>query len=292
MTRSHSGKVALVTGGASGIGRATVERMLEDGDAVVAADLNAENGDRLLAELSGPSGEGRLVFVRTNVAEEADVARAVKCAVDTFGRLDKLVNNAGLGGAFGPITEIDVEDWDYTFHVLMRGVYLGVKHGARAMIDRGEGGAIVNIGSVAGLYGGGGPVAYSSAKAAVINFTRSVSIELAAHRIRVNAVCPGFIRTPLALGRGQGPDLSALQPWPEAGEPRNLADVIAFLCSDGSRFITGTDIAVDGGLTAAGAQLVNAPGHTLASGVVGVNRGTTGERSVIRRRLDKDAKPG
>jgi NAD(P)-dependent dehydrogenase (short-subunit alcohol dehydrogenase family) len=285
MTPSYSGKVALVTGGASGIGRATVERMLQDGDAVVAADLNAESGERLLSELSGPCGDGRLVFVRTNVAEEADVANAVKCAVDTFGRLDKLVNNAGLGGAFGPITEIDVDDWDYTFDVLVRGVYLGVKHGARAMIARGEGGAIVNIGSVAGLYGGAGPVAYSSAKAAVINFTRSVSIELAAHRIRVNAVCPGFVRTPLALGRGPGPDMSALQPWPDSGEPQDLANVIAFLCSDGSRFITGTDIAVDGGLTAAGAQLASAPGNTLAKGVVGVNRGSTGERSLIRRRI-------
>jgi NAD(P)-dependent dehydrogenase (short-subunit alcohol dehydrogenase family) len=288
MPHPYSGKVALVTGGASGIGRATVERMLDDGDAVVAADLNAENGERLLSELHGASGEGRLVFVRTNVAEEADVASAVKRAVDTFGRLDKLVNNAGLGGAFGPITEVDVEDWDYTFHVLVRGVYLGVKHGARAMIARGDGGAIVNIGSVAGLYGGGGPVAYSSAKAAVINFTRSVSLELAAHRIRVNVVCPGFIRTPLALGGGAGPDLSGLQPWPEPGEPRHLADVIAFLCSDGSRFITGTDIAVDGGLTAAGAQLASAPGNTLAKGVVGVNRGSTGERSVIRRKLGRE----
>lgn len=287
MPHADSGKVALVTGGASGIGRATVERLLEEGDAVVAADLNAANGERLLAELSGPGGEGRLIFVRANVAEEADVANAVKRAVDSFGRLDKLVNNAGLGGAFGPITDIEVDDWDYTFDVLVRGVYLGVKHGARAMIERGEGGAIVNIGSVAGLYGGAGPVAYSSAKAAVINFTRSVSIELAAHRIRVNAVCPGFIRTPLALGGGAGPDLSELQPWPEHGEPRHLADVIAFLCSDASRFITGTDIAVDGGLTAAGAQLARAPGNTLAKGVVGVNRGTTGERSLIRRKLGK-----
>lgn len=286
MPHSSGGKVALVTGGASGIGRATVERLLNDGDAVVAADLNAENGDRLLSDLSGASGEGRLIFVRTDVAEEGDVANAVNRAVETFGRLDKLVNNAGLGGAFGPITDVEVEDWDYTFDVLVRGVYLGVKHGARAMIRNGEGGAIVNVGSVAGLYGGAGPVAYSSAKSAVINFTRSVSIELAAHRIRVNAVCPGFIRTPLALGGRAGPDLSALQPWPEPGEPHHLAAVIAFLCSDDSRFITGTDIVVDGGLTAAGAQLASAPGITLARGVVGVNRGTTGERSVIRRKLE------
>ncbi|MCC2655847.1 MAG: 3-oxoacyl-(acyl-carrier-protein) reductase [Panacagrimonas sp.] len=289
MPQSDSGKVALVTGGASGIGRATVERFLDNGDAVVAADLNAESGERLLSELAGPGGEGRLIFVRTNVAEETDVAHAVERAVATFGRLDKLVNNAGLGGAFGPVTEVDVEDWDYTFDVLVRGVYLGVKHGARAMIARGEGGAIVNIGSVAGLYGGAGPVPYSSAKAAVINFTRSVAIELAAERIRVNVVCPGFIRTPLALGGRTPPDLSGLQPWPEHGEAHHVADVIAFLCGDGARFVTGTDIAVDGGLTAAGAQLTHAPGNTLARGVVGVNRGTTGERSVIRRKLGADA---
>lgn len=285
MTAEREQKVALVTGAASGIGRATVERLLEDGDAIIAADLNADNGERLLAELAGPADEGRLLFVRTDVSAEADVSNAVRQGVETFGRLDKVINNAGIGGAFGPITEIETEDWDYSFAVLTRGVFLGVKHGARAIKAQGRGGAIVNVASIAGLYGGGGPQAYSAAKAAVINLGRSLAVELAADRIRVNTVCPGFVRTPLALAGGGGPDLSSLQPWPDFGEPRDIAEVIAFLCDPRARFVTGVEVTVDGGMTAAGAQLASAPGNTLAHGVVGVNRGSTGQRSQVRRKL-------
>ncbi|HYH51100.1 MAG TPA: SDR family oxidoreductase, partial [Acidimicrobiia bacterium] len=126
-------RAAVVTGGASGIGRATVERFLAEGWSVVAADLNAVNGARLLVDLEAGGHGGRFVFVRADVSVEHDVAAAVAAAGEHFGRLDCMVNNAGVGGAFGPVTELEVEDWDYTFAVLVRGVFLGIKHGAAAM---------------------------------------------------------------------------------------------------------------------------------------------------------------
>ena len=193
-----SDRVAVITGGASGIGRATVLRFLDEGAKVVVGDFNAENGQALVDEVGDPD---RLRFVRTDVAEEAEVEALIGAAVETFGGLDVLFNNAGVGGAFGPLTEISVDDWDRTFAVLVRSVFIGTKHAARVMIEQGRGGSIINTASVAGLGGGGGPLAYSAAKAAVINLTYCSAVELARHRIRVNAICPGLIHTPLALGR-------------------------------------------------------------------------------------------
>src|SRR5687768_9313109 len=158
-------KVAVITGGASGMGKATVLRFVEEGARVVVADLNEANGKELLNEVSGRGQGDALRFVVTDVANERDVEAMIRTAVDDFGRLDILFNNAGVGGAFGPITETSVEDWDYTFAVLLRGVFLGIKHGARAMKAQGEGGAIISTASVAGLSGGAGPQAYSAAKA-------------------------------------------------------------------------------------------------------------------------------
>jgi len=275
------GKVAVITGGASGMGRAAAERFCREGARVVAVDLNETNGKQLVADLDDAGFGGAVRFVRGDVAVEADVAGAVAEAVAGFGRLDVVFNNAGVGGAFGPITDIAVEDWDWTFGVLCRGVFLGIKHGARAMIGQGRGGAIVNTASVAGLSGGSGPQAYSAAKAAVINLTRVAALELASHRIRVNAICPGAINTPL-LHRGN-PDafasmLERVQPWPGVGEARHIADAALFLASDEAEFITGEAVVVDGGLTAAGPNLFDRLGADLSAlGLRGVNRGSTGE---------------
>ncbi|MDQ4116833.1 MAG: SDR family oxidoreductase, partial [Actinomycetota bacterium] len=177
-------RAALVTGGASGIGRATVGLLRERGWSVLLADLNAATGGAAADELGAS-------FAVADVSSEDDVAGAVARCVDEFGRIDAVVNNAGVGGAFGRLTEIDVDEWDWTFAVLVRSVFLGIKHGARAMRLAGSGGAIVNTASVAAKSGGAGPQAYSAAKAAVLNLTRSAAEELAADRIRVNAVCPG-----------------------------------------------------------------------------------------------------
>lgn len=283
-----SGRVAMITGGASGMGLATVRRFLAEGARVVMADLNDAAGASVLDELSRLGYGDDVRFTRTDVAVEDDVAAAVETTVEAFGCLDVVFNNAGVGGAFGPITEIAVDDWDYTFDVLVRGVFLGIKHGARAMIDGGRGGAIINTASIAGLSGGSGPQAYSAAKAAVVNLTRAAAIELGPHRIRVNAICPGAILTPL-LGTSQGPDLverlDRLQPWPEHGVGDDIAGAALFLASDDARFVTGDALVVDGGLTAAGPSLVTRLGVDPGQvGLVGVNRGTTGQAPTVRNR--------
>ncbi|HEY9418364.1 MAG TPA: SDR family oxidoreductase [Pseudonocardia sp.] len=291
-TRLLAGRVAVVTGGASGIGRAIVLRFAAEGARVVAVDLNADNGKSLLADAEAAGLGDSVCFEQADVSSEDDVARAVGRAGTEFGRLDVMVNNAGVGGAFGPITEVESDDWDYTFAVLVRGVFLGTKYAVRAMAEHGDGGSIINTASIAGLSGGAGPAAYSAAKAAVINLSRSNAVELASSRIRVNAICPGIIMTPL-LHQGREEQTRALlpeiQPWPDYGRPENIAGAALFLAGDDSTFVTGQAIAVDGGMTAIGPDLANrlrtAPGD---AGLVGVNRGTTGERSQIRRRLGRD----
>lgn len=271
-------RAAVVTGGASGIGLATVTRLVADGWRVVLADYNAATGE---AAAAGFGDDVR--FVRTDVAREADVEAAVGACVEAFGHVDCVVNNAGVGGAFGRLTDIEVDDWDYTFAVLVRGVFLGIKHGARAM--RGRGGSIVNLGSIAGLAAGAGPQAYSAAKAAVINLGRTAATELGPERIRVNTVCPGLIVTPLVGdGAGAAEVMAGAQPWPDLGRPEDVAEVIAFLAGDASRFVTGEAITVDGGLTAAGPRMQEAYGGDPGKrGLVGVNRGTTGEGATVRR---------
>jgi NAD(P)-dependent dehydrogenase (short-subunit alcohol dehydrogenase family) len=229
-------------------------------------------------------------FLRTDVSREDDVAAMIALAEQDFGGVDVVFNNAGVGGAIGAITETEVEDWDYTFAVLVRAVFLGIKHGARAMKRRGQGGSMINTASVAGLSGGAGPLAYSAAKAAVINLTRAAAVELAEFRIRVNAICPGGILTPL-VHRG-APELAekrleTMQPWPEAGRGEHIAGAALFLASDDARFVTGEALAVDGGLTAAGPDLrrrMRAAGEQARGfDFTGVDRGSTGLPPVIRK---------
>jgi NAD(P)-dependent dehydrogenase (short-subunit alcohol dehydrogenase family) len=292
---AFDGRVAIVTGGASGIGRAAVLRLLDDGASVVAADYNAAAGGALVDEVAaaGTGAEKRLMFCRTDVAVEADVAGTVAAAIDEFGRLDVMINNAGVGGAFGAITDIEAEDWDWTFGVLVRGVFLGIKHAARTFKAQASGGAIVNTASVAGLRAGAGPTAYSTAKAGVINLTRAAALELAPDRIRVNC---GGINTPL-LNQGVneeavGQVLDVVQPWPEHGRPEDVAAAMCFLASDDARFITGEALVVDGGLTISGGprQRGARPGAGMSSfgaggapaGSSGVSKGSTGEPPVVR----------
>jgi NAD(P)-dependent dehydrogenase (short-subunit alcohol dehydrogenase family) len=264
------GKVAIVTGGASGIGRASVLRFLDEGARVVIADLSRPRGDETLALAAERGGEQRVSFVRCDVANEAEVISLVEHATERFGRLDCMFNNAGLPGAVGPLMEVDVEDWDRTFAVMVRGVFLGIKHAARKMQ---EGGTILNTASIAGLNAGAGPSTYSTCKAAVIGLTRSAAVELAPRHIRVNALCPGLILTPL-LERGQETKLEEVlaraQPWPEAGRAEHVADAALFLASDESRFITGEALLVDGGITARGPAVFardNPVGKAIANSI-------------------------
>lgn len=287
MSGRLNGKVAIVTGGASGMGLASVSRFLAEGAHVVLADMNPQTGETALAELE--SGfKGKVLFRQTDVTDEAQVADLVAFAAKAFGGLDVMFNNAGVGGAFGPITEIHMEDWDYTYRVLVHGVFLGIKHAARQMIAQGRGGSIINTGSVAGNVGGNGPLCYSSAKAAVNHLTRAAAVELAPHRIRVNNILPGPIRTPLLLGRNPEETERGLLrfiPIGRLGEPEDIAAGAVFYASDESGFITGDSMTVDGGLVAASPGMVGAQTLDAGSrGPVGVNRGTTGQKSEIRSR--------
>ena len=277
----HDGRVALVTGGASGMGLSTVRRFIREGASVVIADVNRD----ALRAVQDELGDA----VRTaacDVTREEDVAAAVDLTIDVFGRLDVMFNNAGVGGAFGPITEIDADDWDATFAVLSRSVFLGIKHAARVMIPHG-GGVIVNTASVAGLGGGGAPQAYSAAKASVVNLTENAALELARHRIRVNAICPGLIFTPL-MHLGDEADaervMTELQPWPDRGEGDDIAGTVLWLCGPDAAFVTGAAITVDGGLSAAGTRLLGRLGGTRhLDTMVGMAHGTTGRPATVRR---------
>lgn len=278
-------KVAVITGGANGIGREAALLFLAEGAKVVVADLNAENGAQTL-ELAARQGAGdRIAFHRTDVAEEADIEAALALAVDRFGGLDCMVNNAGIGGAFGRITDTKVEEWDFTYRVLVRGVFLGMKHAALHMKRQEGGGTIINTASVAGLGGGAGGHAYSGAKAAVVNITRTVACELAPFRIRVNAIAPGGIMTEL-LHRGkidQTVDLMrAHQPWPDPGMPRHIADGMLFLASAESAFVTGQCLLIDGGLLANGPNMFGFTGDSPLLRKAGLDQGTTGTPIVIR----------
>jgi NAD(P)-dependent dehydrogenase (short-subunit alcohol dehydrogenase family) len=246
------GKVAIITGAASGMGRAAAVRFAGEGAAVVIADLNEDGGKAAVRDCK--ENGGRAVFQKTDVASEAGIKAMVERAVKEFGRLDITFNNAGLPGALGSIEQTSVEDWDRTFAVLTRGVFLGIKHSVPEMRKAG-GGSIISTASVAGLAGGYGPHAYSAAKAGVINLTRSAALEVAKHKIRVNCICPGGINTPIFTFLTPDPKvmdqlLSPMQPLRRAGMPEDIANMALFLASDESEWITGVAMVVDGGLTA------------------------------------------
>lgn len=248
------GKIAVVTGAASGIGAATARRFAERGCRVVIADLQEGPGKQLAEEI----GESA-IFVRTDVTQEADVARAVDTAVERFGALDVMINNAGIVGAVGSVAETPVEAWDATLDVLLRGTFLGTKHAARVMLPR-ERGVILSLASTAGVTGGLGPHAYTAAKHAVIGLTRSVASELSRKGIRVNAVAPGNTVTAMtsALIAGDPEDLEATEaslrkrsPLGIAGHPDDIAHALLYLASDEARFVTGQVLLVDAGQTTA-----------------------------------------
>ncbi len=252
------GKVAIITGGASGIGAGTVRLFADEGASVVIADVQAEAGNQLADELGDA-----VVYQHTDVSNEADVSAVVDLAVDRFGRLDCMFNNAGFGGIGGEIDQTELgEAYDVTIGVLFTGVLLGMKHAARVMKPQGSG-SIISTASVAGIQGGFGPHVYSGVKAGVIGMTRSVALELAEFGIRVNAICPGGIATHIFAGladqASEGdnedvpalmrPRLAQLHPVRRSGEPEDIGHMALFLASDDSSFVTGQQLVVDGGLT-------------------------------------------
>jgi len=257
------GKVAIITGGASGMGRATSLLFAEAGACVVVADLNEQGGEEV-AKLARERGPGA-VFQRADVSREADVAALVARAQSEFGRLDIMFNNAGIGGAVGPLEQISVDDWDRTQAVCLRGVFLGIKHAVGAIRAAG-GGAIISTASIAGLDGYPNLHAYSAAKAGVVNLTRSAALEFARDRIRVNCIAPGGVSTPIVYGLAENKSaveelLAKGQPLPRAGQPEDIAQAALFLASDASGFVTGHTLVVDGGATAGPIHLAPKPGE-------------------------------
>ena len=250
-----TGKRAVVTGGASGIGRATALRFVEEGADVLVGDVD-EAGGRALAEESN----GRITFRHTDVTDAGAIEALMQQAHDAGG-LDIVFNNAGAGGAPDPIDEVSPDDWDLTMSLLLRSVALGIRYAAPLIAHRG-GGAIINTSSVSALGTGYAPTAYSTAKAGVLHLTKMAAANLAKDNIRVNAVVPGFITTNIftrhleieEATRAQANAMIAhaaadSQPIRRAGAPEDIAAAVAFLASDDASFVTGTHILVDGGLT-------------------------------------------
>src|SRR5690554_1041355 len=275
-----AGRVAVITGGASGIGRASALAFLDQGAKVIIADLNTDTAESTLALAAEKGHKASISFLRTDVSQEEDIEAAVALALNKFGRLDCLFNNAGAGGAMSPITETSIEDWDKTNALLLRSVFLGIKHGGKVMKQQGFGGSIINTSSTAGLNAGSGPAAYSAAKAGVVNLTQSAAVELASARIRVNNIAPGGIYTPLIRGAKSEQEMHAFMkgrmPWPEIGLPEDIANAALFLASDESRFCTGTTLLIDGGLLAWGPGLFPFGGiynedQSFSAGNVGQN---------------------
>lgn len=243
------GRVAVVTGGASGIGKATAARIAQEGARVLIIDMSPQ-GEQVAAAMRADGLE--VVFQVADISVEQQVVDVVASAVRRWGRLDVMVANAGISGR-GSADQTALSDWERVMSVNLTGVFLSAKHAIPAMRAAG-GGAIVSTASIIGLVGTREAVPYAAAKGAVINMTRSMALDCAKDRIRVNAVCPGFISAPTTGMRRDGAEhneyLISLHPLGRLGEPEDIASAIAFLASDDAAFITGTSLVVDGGYTA------------------------------------------
>jgi len=259
------GKVAVITGAASGMGRATAIRFASEGAAVVVADLNTHDGEQTVLEITGAGG--RAVFQYTDVGSDDDLKALFDRALKEYGRLDITFNNAGLGGATGRLGDIDAAQWDQTFVILTRAVFLGIKYSIEPMRKVG-GGSIISTASVGALKPAAGLHAYCAAKAAVVSLTQSAAVELGPHRIRVNCICPGGIVTPLVYRGMRGGEeearrgMARQQPIPRAGKPEDIAAMATFLASDEAEWITGTSMVVDGGMNTGNARINFAPGFS------------------------------
>jgi NAD(P)-dependent dehydrogenase (short-subunit alcohol dehydrogenase family) len=255
MSGRLDGKVAVITGAASGIGAGTARMFVKEGAKVILADMQTDAGMALAEELGDVAR-----FAQCNVMIEDEVAAAVDLAVLEFGSLDVMFNNAGIVGSVGRISETSIEAWDNTMAILLRGVFLGVKHAARVMLTQNSG-VIINTSSTAGILGGLGPHAYTAAKHGVIGLTKSVANELAPNGIRVNAISPGNTVTAMTATVTSGDPgaiddatqkIAAGSPLGYAGVPDDIAAAALYLASDDARYVSGHTLVVDAGQTTAG----------------------------------------
>jgi NAD(P)-dependent dehydrogenase (short-subunit alcohol dehydrogenase family) len=252
MTTELEGKVGLVTGGTSGIGRDTAVLFAKAGAKVVVAGRREKEGNETIDLIRAAGGDG--LFVKTDVAKASEVETLVKKVVEKFGRLDVAFNNAGIEGVWTSIVNESEEDWDRTFDINLKGVWLCLKYEIRQMLKQKGGGAIVNMASVAGMIGLAGAAAYCASKHGVIGLTKSVALETARTGIRINTVCPAVVETPMADRLYSAPQVNkfvlGLHPVGRFGKPMEIAEAVLWMCSDRASFMTGQSLVLDGGFLA------------------------------------------
>jgi NAD(P)-dependent dehydrogenase (short-subunit alcohol dehydrogenase family) len=251
-----NGKVAVITGAASGIGRGTVDLFVKEGAKVVVADIQDDKGARI------EEAHGKAVrYIRCDVMKEEDIKAAVDLAVSSFGRLDCLFNNAGTGGTMENAESVTAESFDQVMYLHVRAALFGIKHAVPVMKAQG-GGSIISTASIAGVQQGFGPLLYSIAKSSIIHMTKVAAAQIGPYNIRINCICPGLIATPIfAKGIGMATQVADQtvpaiieaakhsQPIPKAGMPEDIAEAALYLASDGSKFVNGHALVVDGGIT-------------------------------------------
>jgi NAD(P)-dependent dehydrogenase (short-subunit alcohol dehydrogenase family) len=249
--RRFEGKVAVITGGGSGLGRASAVRLAEEGASIVIADINPEGGQETVRQVQAV--DGRVLFITADTTKTEDVKQMVASTVEAFGCLDVLFPSAGVG-AGGDVVETTEECWDRVLGLDLRGVYLACKYAIPQMRENG-GGAIVLVASIGGMLGNWG-ASFCAAKGAIVNLTRQMALAHAPENIRVNCICPGYIATPIIQDALDDPErlekTSARHPIGRIGQPEEVAAAVAFLASDEASFITGAILPVDGGYLAAG----------------------------------------
>lgn len=249
---SMQGRVAVVTGGSAGIGRATALAFGREGVNVVVADVDDPRGEQAAAEVAGLGVDA--LFVHADVSQSGSVAELLRKTIDRFGRLDFAFNNAGIEGISAPTADCTIENWDHTIAVNLTGVFLCMREEVPRMLQTG-GGVIVNNSSVAGLVGFAGIPAYTASKHGILGLTKTAALEYATQGVRVNAVCPGVIETEMITRFTHDDPVAAEQllqtePVGRLGAPTEIADAVVWLCSDRAGFVTGHALAVDGGFVA------------------------------------------
>jgi len=250
MTETHDG-VALVSGAGSGIGRATAKRFAADGAQVVAVDIDVEGGQETVSDIEAAGGEA--TFVEADVTDEGDIEEMVAVAVDSYGGLDYAFNNAGIEGTEAPASEQPTSNWEQVIDTNLKGVFFSMREEIPVLMENG-GGAIVNTASIAGLRGFRNLSPYVASKHGVVGLTRTAALEFGGDGVRVNAVCPGVIETPMvARSREENPEAIeatvAATPANRLGQPEEIAAAATWLCSDDASFVTGESLVVDGGFT-------------------------------------------
>ncbi|AWB28066.1 glucose 1-dehydrogenase [Halococcoides cellulosivorans] len=238
------GAVTIVTGASTGIGDAAAQRFAAEGARVVVADVNVQDGQQTVADIESAGGEA--TFVETDVSDEESVEALVEATVDTYGGLDFAFNNAGIDGESGATADQPMDNWESVIGVNLKGVFCSMRAQIPAMLESG-GGSIVNTASIAGVVGFPGLSPYVASKHGVLGLTKSAALEFAADGVRVNAICPGVIRTPMTDDSDTADAAADATPMGRLGDPEEIGDAAVWLCSDDASFVTGESMVIDGG---------------------------------------------